>query len=180
MQSLSKQGINLVVWCTPSGWICYENYHQCFHRFCSILNVIWYSSGFIHRSCFSGSSYECSHLPCWKYENNSTGGPHYYGKGTTGLECPLQSPPYHCGVSSWRHCPLKHMPPSHCGLVEVDATFCCSILHCTEDLQVGVWSSASSHHGVSPPGLLCVSTKAVSNGHCQASGTCLDWWRVRV
>ena len=61
-----------------------------------------------------------------------------YGKGTTGLEGPLQLPPYHCGVSSQRCCPLKHMPPSHCGLTEVDATFCWTILHYAEDQQVGI------------------------------------------
>ena len=54
-------------------------------------------------------------------------------QGTTGLEGPLQLPPYCCGVSSWRHCPLKHMPPSHCRLMEVDAMICQTILHHAED-----------------------------------------------
>ena len=97
-----------------------------------------YSSGFTHRSCFAGSSYECSHLQCCKYETDCAGGLGRYGKGTTGLEGPLQLLPYHCGVSSQRHCHLKHMPPSHCGLAEVDATFHWTISHYVEDQQIGI------------------------------------------
>ena len=68
-----------------------------------------------------------------KYKTDYIRGPCNYGKDTTGLEGPLQSLPYCCGVSSHRCCPLKHTPPSHCGLMEVDATFHRTILHYAED-----------------------------------------------
>ena len=163
-----------MVWCTSSGWIRYKHYHQCFHRFYSILYVIWYSSSFTHRSCFASSSYECSHFPCCKYETDCAGSPRSYGKGTTGLEGPLWLSPYHCGVFSQRHCPPKYTPPLHRGLKEVDTMFHWTISHHVEDWRTGVWSSASFHHGINPPSLPCVSTKAVSNRHWQVTRTCID------
>ena len=111
------------------------NFSTDFH---SILYIIWYSSGFTHRSYFASSSYECSYLPCCKYEIDCAGSLHHYGKGITGLEGPLQSLPYHCGVSSQRCCPLKHPLPSYCGLKEVDAMFRWTILHSAEDRLAGI------------------------------------------
>ena len=72
------------------------------------------------------------------YETDCAGGPHCYGKGTTSLEGPLQSPPYHYGVLSQRCCPVEYMPPSHYGLMEVDATFHRTIVHYAENLRAGI------------------------------------------
>ena len=160
-------------WCTPSVWICYKYYNWYFYRFCSILYIIWYSSCFTHRSCFAGSSYECSYFPCCKYETDCAGSSCHYFKGTTGLEISLWLSPYHCGVSSRRCCSLEHPLPSHCGLAKVNATFCRTILHCMEDQQADIWSLASSNHGINSPGFPCVSTKSVSHGYWRVTRTYL-------
>ena len=126
------------------------------------------------------SSYKCSYFPCCKYKTDCAACPCHYGKGTTGLEVSLQSLPYRCRALSRRCCLLKHLPLSHCGLTEVDATFCWPISHHIEDQWAGIWSLTFSHHGINSPNLLCVSTKTVSYGYYKVTRTYFDWWRVIV